>query len=54
MVVGELAPEAARQLAIACTEEGGRLPNDVLDYIVEHSGGICLAIEQMSVLAPAF
>ena len=35
MEVGELLPEAARELAILSTP-GGRLPDDVLDYLVAH------------------
>ena len=47
MEVGELLPEAARKLAILSTP-GGRLPDDVLDYLVVHCEGVCLNIEQMA------
>ena len=47
MEVGQLLPEAARELAILSTP-GGRLPEDVLDYLVAHCEGVCLNIEQMT------
>ena len=48
MEVGALSPEAARELAAVSTP-GGRLPEEVLEYVVAQSEGICLNIEQMSV-----
>ena len=47
MEVGELLPEAARELAML-SAPGGRLPDDVLDYLVAHCEGVCLNIEQMA------
>ena len=47
MEVGELPPEAARELAVR-SSPGGRLPDDVLDYLVAHCEGVCLNIEQMT------
>ena len=46
MDVGRLGTDAARDLVLSCAE--GPLPPDVVAYVVTHSDGNCLALEQMT------